>query len=56
MTAHIVVDDECFTDGHAAEILERVRECVVEHFEVSIRHSTFQVEPEHLAELEPLCS
>src|SRR5699024_8962798 len=56
LTAHIVVDDECFTDGHAAEILERVRECVVEHFEVSIRHSTFQVEPEHLAELEPLCS
>jgi cobalt-zinc-cadmium efflux system protein len=53
LTAHVVVDDECFTDGHAAEMLHEVRECVAEHFEVSIHHSTFQIETQHIAEQEP---
>jgi cobalt-zinc-cadmium efflux system protein len=44
LTAHVVVDDECFTDGHAAEVLHEVRRCVAEHFPVSIQHSTFQIE------------
>lgn len=44
LTAHVVVDDECFTDGHAAEVLHEVRRCVAEHFPVSIPHSTFQIE------------
>jgi cobalt-zinc-cadmium efflux system protein len=30
ITAHVVVDDECFTDGHAAEVLRKVKECVAE--------------------------
>lgn len=53
LTAHIVVKDECFTDGHAADVLHEVRECVAEHFPVSIHHSTFQVETAHLTEDEP---
>ena len=53
LTAHVVVADECFTDGHAAAMLHDVKECVAEHFEVSIHHSTFQIETEHLAAHEP---
>lgn len=52
LTAHIVVADECFGDGHAAETLVQVKECVAEHFEVSIHHSTFQLETEEIARQE----
>lgn len=44
ITAHVVVSDECFHDGHAQGILKEVRECVRSHFEVAIEHSTFQIE------------
>lgn len=44
LTAHVVVEDECFTDGHAAELLAKIRECVAGHFEVQVLHSTFQIE------------
>ncbi len=47
LTAHVVLDDSCFTDGHAVEILEHVRYCVAEHFEVAIQHTTIQLETEH---------
>lgn len=53
LTAHVVVDDGCFADGHAAAILRDVKKCVAEHFEVSIHHSTFQIETEDLAAHEP---
>lgn len=53
ITAHVVVKDECFTDGHAAEVLYAVKECVAEHFEVSVNHSTFQIETEHISDGEP---
>ena len=53
LTAHIVVGDECMTDGHAADVLRAVRECVAEHFPVSVLHSTFQIETEHLRDDEP---
>lgn len=56
LTAHVVVDDECFTDGHAAELLHQVRTCVAEHFEVSVQHSTFQIEPARLAAAESCTS
>lgn len=49
LTAHIVVEDECFTDGHAAEVLLDVKECVAEHFDVSVPHSTFQIETEYIS-------
>lgn len=45
LTAHVVLDDECFTDGHAAEMLAKLQDCVASHFTVSIEHSTFQLEP-----------
>ncbi|MDQ1217823.1 MULTISPECIES: cation diffusion facilitator family transporter [Microbacterium] len=53
ITAHVVVEDRCFTDGHAAEVLQEVRSCVAEHFEVSVLHSTFQIENAHIRDEEP---
>ncbi len=44
LTAHVVVDDSCFYDGHAPEMLSELQECVAEHFAVQIEHSTFQLE------------
>ncbi|PWJ45171.1 cobalt-zinc-cadmium efflux system protein [Quadrisphaera granulorum] len=45
LSAHIVLDDSCFVDGHAPEVLDQLQACVAGHFPVSITHSTFQVEP-----------
>ncbi|RMI09513.1 cation diffusion facilitator family transporter [Cellulomonas triticagri] len=45
VTAHVVVDDACFGDGHAGRILDQLQECLATHFPVSVEHSTFQVEP-----------
>lgn len=45
LTAHVVLDEACFTDGHAAEMLAHLQDCVAEHFDVSIEHCTFQLEP-----------
>lgn len=53
LTAHIVVEDECFRDGHVPQLLDQLQECVAEHFEVSIEHSTFQLEPPSHADHEP---
>lgn len=53
LSAHIVVKDECFTTGHVAEQLQAVQECVMEHFDVSIHHSTFQIETAEIAAHEP---
>ena len=52
LTAHVVIDDECFTDGHAAGILADLQVCVAEHFPISIEHSTFQLEPASHADRE----
>lgn len=45
LTAHVVVEDECFRDGHAPQMLDALQTCVAEHFDVSVEHSTFQLEP-----------
>lgn len=45
LTAHVVVDDSCFYDGHNAKMLDDLQHCVAEHFAVPIEHSTFQLEP-----------
>ena len=45
LTAHVVVDDGCFQDGHAPQMLDQLQQCVAGHFKVSIEHSTFQLEP-----------
>lgn len=43
LTAHVVVDDDCFFDGHVASLLDAVQACVALDFDVE--HSTFQFEP-----------
>ena len=53
LTAHIVVHDECFADGHAAQQLQEVQRCVSEHFDVAVHHSTFQIETASVAAQEP---
>lgn len=45
LTAHVVVEAECFHDGHAPEITQALQRCVSEHFPVAIDHATFQLEP-----------
>ena len=45
LTAHVVLDDNCFKDGHAASVLTDLQDCVAAHFDVSVEHSTFQLEP-----------
>lgn len=52
LTAHIVLADECFADGHATTLLHQFQDCVSEHFPVSIEHSTFQLESRTHAEHE----
>lgn len=48
LTAHVAVEDSCFYDGHAPEILEALQLCAREHFPIRIEHATFQIEPAHL--------
>ncbi|WP_432395183.1 cation diffusion facilitator family transporter [Pseudarthrobacter sp. L19] len=45
ITGHVTLEDECLTDGHAATILADLQRCVAEHFDISVEHSTFQLEP-----------
>ncbi|QCR42415.1 cation transporter [Curtobacterium sp. SGAir0471] len=45
LTAHVVVDDHCFSTAHAPRILDALQQCVAEHFDVPVEHSTFQLEP-----------
>lgn len=45
LSAHVTVEDGCMTDGHSATILADLQGCVAKHFDVSIEHSTFQIEP-----------
>ncbi|MEO8094061.1 MAG: cation diffusion facilitator family transporter [Pseudolysinimonas sp.] len=54
LTAHVVVDDSCFYDGHAPRMLDELQHCVAKHFDVQIDHSTFQLElAEHGAHEHP---
>lgn len=45
LTAHVVVDESCFTSGCNPALLDEMQACVAEHFDVPIEHSTFQIEP-----------
>lgn len=51
LSAHVVVEEECFTDGHAPQILDKLQTCLTGHFDVE--HSTFQLEPAGHVEHEP---
>jgi cobalt-zinc-cadmium efflux system protein len=42
LSAHVVVDDDCFLDGHVLQLLDQMQACLVGHFDVG--HSTFQFE------------
>jgi len=43
LSAHVVIDDGCFHDGHAPGLLDEMQACLIGHFDVE--HSTFQFEP-----------
>ena len=43
LSVHVVIDDSCFLDGHAPQILDQLQNCLAGHFDVA--HSTFQLEP-----------
>lgn len=45
LSAHVVVSDDCFHDGHAPRILDQLQDCVSTRFPVAVAHSTFQLEP-----------
>jgi cobalt-zinc-cadmium efflux system protein len=42
LTAHVVVDDSCFHDGHLRTLLDDLQACLADDFDVE--HSTFQFE------------
>jgi cobalt-zinc-cadmium efflux system protein len=43
LSAHVVVDESCFHDGHLPQLLDELQQCLSGHFDVE--HSTFQFEP-----------
>jgi cobalt-zinc-cadmium efflux system protein len=51
MSAHVVVDDNVSEMGQAHVVLERLRTCLADHFDVE--HSTFQIERSGHADSEP---
>jgi cobalt-zinc-cadmium efflux system protein len=51
LSAHIVIDDSCFTDGCAPRLLDELQACIAGHFDVE--HSTFQFEAGAHASHEP---
>lgn len=51
LSAHVVVADRCMGDGSAAQVLDRLQECLSGHFDVE--HSTFQLELSSHAAHEP---
>jgi cobalt-zinc-cadmium efflux system protein len=42
LSAHVVIEDDCFRDGHAPRLLDQLQACLAGHFDVE--HSTFQLE------------
>lgn len=51
LSAHVIVDDSCFTDGHVPQLLDQLQACLAGHFD--IEHSTFQLEAAAHAAHEP---
>jgi cobalt-zinc-cadmium efflux system protein len=51
LSAHIVIEDDCFNDGHAPRLLDQLQACLAGHFD--IEHSTFQLEAAAHAGHEP---
>ena len=51
LTAHVVVNDSCFQDGHLPALLDQLQRCLAGHFDVD--HCTFQFEASGHASHEP---
>lgn len=51
LTAHVVVEQGLSME-QGAEILHRLQNCLIDHFSVSIPHTTFQLEPEGFSGLQ----
>jgi cobalt-zinc-cadmium efflux system protein len=51
LSAHVIVDDSCFVDGHVPQLLDQLQACLAGHFDVE--HSTFQLEAAAHAAHEP---
>jgi cobalt-zinc-cadmium efflux system protein len=51
LSAHVVLEDSCFNDGHAPRLLDQLQNCLAGHFD--IEHSTFQLEAAAHASHEP---
>ena len=51
LSAHIVIDESCFFDGHVPRLLDQLQACLARHFDVE--HSTFQLEAAGHAGHEP---
>jgi cobalt-zinc-cadmium efflux system protein len=51
LSAHIVIDDACFTEGCVPRLLDQLQSCLAGHFDVE--HSTFQLEAAAHASHEP---
>lgn len=45
LTAHVTLEEGCFTHGDIPDTLDQLQRCAAGHFPVSIEHSTFQFEP-----------
>jgi cobalt-zinc-cadmium efflux system protein len=43
LSVHVVIADDCFTNGEAPALLDELQACLAGHFDVE--HSTFQLEP-----------
>jgi cobalt-zinc-cadmium efflux system protein len=50
-SAHVVVDEACFHDGHLKTLLDDIQACLAGHFDVE--HSTIQFEAASHADHEP---
>ena len=51
LSAHVVIEDDCFNDGHAPQLLDQLQSCLADHF--IVEHSTFQLEAAAHASHEP---
>jgi len=55
LSAHIVAEESCFTDGHVRELLDRLQHRASSHYGIPIEHTTFQIEPPpHAAHEHPM--
>jgi cobalt-zinc-cadmium efflux system protein len=43
LSAHVVLDDSCFSDNHAPQLLDQLQGRLIGQFD--LEHSTFQLEP-----------